>query len=80
MFHPLWSIQKLQYLFTKEFRRFGMEEDDFRDLAVLIHDLVKNNKNVTDEAMALRERFSELKFCFRGNEYAELLQKLHELL
>ena len=60
--------------------RFGMEEDDFRDLAVLIHDVVKNNNNVTDEVKALRKRFGELLFCFSGDEYAELLQKLHELL
>jgi len=65
---------------VSEMTRFGMEEDDFRALAVLIHDVVKNNKNVTDEVKALRERFSELQFCFRGDEYAELLQKLHELL
>ncbi|MEE8551761.1 MAG: glycine cleavage system aminomethyltransferase GcvT [Desulfobacterales bacterium] len=65
---------------VSEMTRFGMEEDDFRGLAVLIHDIVKNNKNVTNEVKALRERFSELKFCFRGDEYAELLQKLHELL
>ena len=65
---------------VSEMTRFGMEEDDFRDLAVLIHDVVKNNKNVTDEVKALRKRFSELQFCFRGDEYAELLKKLHELL
>jgi aminomethyltransferase len=65
---------------VSEMTRFGMEEDDFRDLAVLIHDVVKNNKNVTDEVKALRKRFGELLFCFSGDEYAELLQKLHELL
>jgi aminomethyltransferase len=65
---------------VSEMTRFGMEEDDFRDLAVLIHDVVKNNNNVTDEVKALRKRFGELLFCFSGNEYAELLQKLHELL
>jgi aminomethyltransferase len=65
---------------VSEMTRFGMVEDDFRDLAVLIHDVVKNNKNVTDEVKTLRERFSELQFCFSGDEYAESLQKLHELL
>jgi aminomethyltransferase len=60
--------------------RFGMREDDFRNLAVLIHAVVNNNKNVVDEVKALRERFRELQFCFRGAEYDDVVQKLHDLL
>jgi aminomethyltransferase len=65
---------------VSEMTRFGMEEDDFRTLAALIHDVVQNNTDVTDQVKALRERFRELRFCFRGDEYADVLQKLHELL
>ena len=65
---------------VSEMTRFGMQEEDFRALAVLIHDVVKNNSDVTDKVKALRERSSELQFCFRGDEYADILQKLHELL
>jgi aminomethyltransferase len=65
---------------VSEMTRFGMGEDDFRDLALLIHDIVKNKANVTDQVQALRERFSELQFCFRGNEYADVMEKLHEFL
>ena len=65
---------------VSEMTRFGMEEDDFRTLAVLIHDVVQNNTDVTDQVKALREQFYELRFCFRGNEYNDVLQKLHELL
>jgi len=46
----------------------------------LIHDVVKNNSDVGHEVKKLRQRFSELQFCFRGDEYNDLLQKLHELL
>jgi aminomethyltransferase len=63
-----------------EMTRFGMEEDDFRALAVLIHDVVTNDTNVADQVKALRERFRKLRFCFYGDEYADMLQKLHELL
>jgi len=63
-----------------EMTRFGMEEEDFRTLAGLIHNVVVNNSNVTDQVKALRGRFSDLRFCFRGDEYADVLQKLHELL
>ncbi|MCK4389530.1 MAG: glycine cleavage system aminomethyltransferase GcvT [Desulfobacterales bacterium] len=65
---------------VSEMTRFGMEEDDFRTLAGLIHDVVANDTNVTDQVKALRQRFRELQFCFRGEEYADVLQKLHELL
>jgi hypothetical protein len=57
-----------------------MEEDDFRALAALIHDVVMNDNSVTDQVKALRERFCELQFCFRDDEYADVLEKLHELL
>jgi len=65
---------------VSEMTRFGMQEGDFHDLAVLIHDVVKNNSNVIDKVKDLRERFGELQFCFRGDEYDDVLQKLHELL
>jgi aminomethyltransferase len=65
---------------VSEMTRFGMEEDDFRTLAELMHDVVIKDAVVTDQVKALRERFRELRFRFRGNEYAGMLQKLHELL
>ena len=60
--------------------RFGMEEEDFRSLASLIHDVVVNNTNVIDQIKALRGDFSELQFCFRGTEYAHILQQPQNLL
>jgi glycine/serine hydroxymethyltransferase len=60
--------------------RFGMREEDFHELAVMIHDVVRNNNQVIDKVKGLRERFSELQFCFRGHEYDDVMQKLHELL
>ena len=65
---------------VSEMTRFGMGRDDFRALASLIHDAVVNKANVTDQVKALRGRFCELQFCFRGNEYADVMEKLHELL
>jgi aminomethyltransferase len=65
---------------VSEMTRFGMEEDDFRALAVLIHEVVMNDTGVGDQVKALRERFHELQFCFRGDEYTDVLKKLHELL
>jgi hypothetical protein len=57
-----------------------MEEEDFRSLALLMHDVVVNNTSVIDQVKALRGHFSELQFCFRGDEYADILQQLQNLL
>ena len=65
---------------VSEMTRFGMEEDDFSKLAELMRDVVMENAVVIDQVTALREQFCELQFCFRGDEYSGMLQKLHELL
>ena len=65
---------------VSEMTRFNMGEEDFRALAVLIHDVVARNATVIDKVRALRKRFGQLQFCFGGDEYAELVQKLHKLL
>ena len=65
---------------VSEMTRFGMGEDDFRALALLIHNVLMNEAKVTDQVKKLREPFCELQFCFRGNEYAHIVQRLHELL
>jgi aminomethyltransferase len=65
---------------VSEMTRFGMEEEDFRTLASLIHDVVVKDAKVVEQVKTLRERFCELRFCFPRGEYADLLQRLHGLL
>jgi aminomethyltransferase len=65
---------------VSEMTRFGMKQNDFQTLAGLIHDAIANDTNVVDAVKALRKQFSELQFCFRGEEYGDLIQKLHELI
>ncbi len=60
--------------------RFGMQEEDFHSLASLIYDVVVNDANVIDQVKGLRDRFMELQFCFRGDEYADILQQLQSLV
>jgi aminomethyltransferase len=64
---------------VSEMTRFGMEEEDFRSLAVLVHDVLKKNRKVGHDAKALRSRFLDLHFCFRKDDYAQLWEKLHGL-
>ncbi|MBW2340153.1 MAG: glycine cleavage system aminomethyltransferase GcvT [Deltaproteobacteria bacterium] len=65
---------------VSEMTRFGMREADLSALAVLIHDVVVNDTDVSDKVKALRERFRTLRFCFGGDEYAGLMQELHGLV
>jgi aminomethyltransferase len=64
---------------VSEMTRFGMEEEDFRSLAALVHDVVKMNRKLGDDVKAFRSRFLDLRFCFRKDDYAELWEKLHGL-
>ena len=65
---------------VSEMTRFGMGEDDFRALAELIHDVVTNEANVSDQVKELRERFCALQFCFSGDEYTDVMERLHGLV
>jgi aminomethyltransferase len=65
---------------VSEMTRFGMKEEDFRDLAGIIHDVVENNKRVSDPVKALRSRFLDLRYCFQKEEYGDLWERLHRLL
>jgi len=64
---------------VSEMTRFGMEPSDFRELAVLISDAVVKNAVVTDQVRRLRARFCELHYCFKGEEHAEVLHRMHTL-
>ena len=63
-----------------EMTRFGMAAKDLGELAALIRDVVVRGANVKEKVKAMRARFLDLHYCFKGKEYADLLQKLHGLL
>ena len=65
---------------VSEMTRFGMGEKDFRTLASLIHDVISNNVRVLDQVKKLRKGFTELQFCFRGQEQQDIMESLHKLL
>jgi aminomethyltransferase len=65
---------------VSEMTRFGMREADFQELAELIHDVVRNDAAVAEKVETFRKRFDELQFCFRGNEFDDVMQELHGLI
>lgn len=65
---------------VSEMTRFGMGGDEFGALAELIRDVVLKNLDVREKVKALRGRFSELQYCFKGEEYAHIVEGLHRLI
>jgi aminomethyltransferase len=65
---------------VSEMTRFGMGEGDFRVLAFLMKEIVIDGADLVEQVKALREPFRELRFCFTGDQYADLVESLHELI
>jgi aminomethyltransferase len=65
---------------VSEMTRFGMGPDDFREVAVLMADVILRGRSVGDEAGDLRGRFTELGYTFAGGEFAPLIERLHGLI
>jgi aminomethyltransferase len=63
-----------------EMTRFGMGPEDFAALAVLIAEVVLEDRPVTDRVCDLRRDFLELHYCFEQEEFADALKELRELL
>jgi len=63
---------------VSEMTRFGMEKDDFKELASYIADVIKNNISVREKIISFRENFLEMRYCFKKDEFngiAEALMK-----
>ena len=65
---------------VSEMTRFGMDPEDFGELAELIRDVVINQSTVKPGVAELRKRFLEMKYCFTADEFEERLQTLHHLV
>ncbi len=64
---------------VQEMTRFGMREDDFKQLAQFIADVIFKDSNVKQEVSSLRNRFMDMQYCFTGSEFEDLIQTLHKL-
>jgi aminomethyltransferase len=65
---------------VQEMTRFGMTAPDFAELAQLMADVILKDKNVKKDVVDFRNRFVDMQYCFRGDEFDELEQKLHQLI
>ena len=65
---------------VQEMTRFGMQAADFADLAQMMADVILKDKNVKKDVIDFRKRFLEMKYCFSGDGFDDLEQKLHRLI
>ena len=65
---------------VQEMTRFGMTETDFGELAQLMSDLILHGKTVKEAVRRFRRRFLDMQYCFRGEEFDGLVEKLHQLV
>jgi aminomethyltransferase len=64
---------------VQEMTRFGMRENDFKQLAQYIADVIFKDSNVKQEVSSLRRKFLDMQYCFAGEEFDDLMQSLHQL-
>ena len=64
---------------VQEMTRFGMREDDFKELAQYIADVIFRNSNVKQKVSSLRKNFLDMHYCFAGGEFDDLMQTLYKL-
>jgi aminomethyltransferase len=60
--------------------RFGMGPADFEELAGLMAAVIAKNSPVKEEVKRLRQRFLDLKYCFREEDYPDAAAHLRSLL
>lgn len=63
-----------------EMTRFGMEAAHFQELAQLIAEVLLKDRPVKEKVSSLRGRFLEMRYCFSGDEYDDMLQRLHQAI
>ncbi len=65
---------------VSEMTRFGMQPADFQELAGLMADVVINKKTVKDQVVALRQRFTDMQYCFTMAQIGDVMTQLQALI
>ncbi len=65
---------------VSEMTRFGMQAEDFQKLAQMFRDVIINNRNIKDEVASFRKDFTTMRYCFREEDFSDLIEKLHTIL
>ncbi len=56
---------------VSEMTRFGMERQDFQELATLMADVIKNDSNIKEKISSFRSRFLDMRYCFHEKDFPD---------
>jgi aminomethyltransferase len=65
---------------VQEMTRFGMKEDDFRELAELLAGVILHDRPAARDIATFRKKFTEMKYCLPMEEAALLVKRVWEVL
>ena len=65
---------------VQEMTRFGMREKDFQRLAQFMADVILKNRDIKEDVRAFRQRFLDMQYCFSGEQFDDLIERLHQLI
>lgn len=65
---------------VSEMTRFGMEADDFGELAHMLSDIIGKQKFIKDAVVSFRRRFHDIKYCFPMNMFDNFIKELYRLI
>jgi aminomethyltransferase len=61
---------------VQEMTRFGMNEEDFGELAEYISQVILHGRSLAQQVAQYRKRFTEMKYCLPVEEASPLIEKL----
>lgn len=56
---------------VSEMTRFGMQPEDFQELATLMADVIKNDSNIQEKITSFRGRFLDMRYCFQEKDFPD---------
>jgi len=63
---------------VQEMTRFGMQEQDFKELAEYMGDVILDQKDIPQKVSNFRERFTKMQYCLPEEQAKPLVDKLIE--
>lgn len=65
---------------VQEMTRFGMKEEDFKELAQYIAEVILREKNIAQQISNFRKRFTKMQYCLPEEQAKPLIDELVESL
>jgi glycine cleavage system T protein len=65
---------------VQEMTRFGMQAEDFEQLAQYFKDVLLEGRDVKEAVASFRKNFLEMQYCFSRDQFENEIQQLHKLL